>query len=117
MKKYNVTIETITESGIYPAWGETETIEIELESISSLEKELKNLKEDFISSLLSNNSDYTSSAVAGLDLVKLDTYLTVELFAEEIEDEEDSEISYPYQCGSGEERMSCSAPNGWEFCG
>lgn len=27
------------------------------------------------------------------------------------------EITHPCQCGSGEERMSCSAPNGWSYCG
>lgn len=30
---------------------------------------------------------------------------------------EKHEVLHPCQCGSGEERMFCSAPFGWDYCG
>jgi len=87
MKKFNVNISTINEQGVYPAWGETENVEIEVSDLGELEKEIQNLKEDFIHNLLANNSDYTSSDIVGFDLCKNEIYLTVETYSEEIDSE------------------------------
>jgi len=128
MKKFNVNLSTINSQGVYPAWGETENIEIEVSNHAELEKEIQNLKEDFISSLLTNNSDYTSSDILGFDLCKNEIYLTVETYSEEIETKKSEFILSPTHmydeegcrlctCGSGEPWETCSAPLGHEYCG
>jgi len=38
-------------------------------------------------------------------------------WVENAEQEENPAISNACNCGSGEERMTCSAPFGWEYCG
>lgn len=93
MKKYSVTLDTLNESGVYPAWGECETIEIECNP-SDLEKEIETLKKDFCHSLVANEN-YEFSDIAGFDLVKSlskeNVLLKVEATWEEIEDEDEDE--------------------------
>jgi len=84
MKKFNVNLSTITE-GYYPAWGETEDIEIELSDHEDLEKVIAELKYDFIHALIANNSDYSFSDRLGYDIAKRDIHMTVETYAEEID--------------------------------
>jgi len=122
MKKYSITLDTLTESGVYPAWGECETIEIECLP-SDLKKEIEILKNDFCHSLVANEG-YEFANEAGFDLVKQlskeNVPLKVAVTWEEVEEDEDEEtpeVLHPCQCGSGEERMTCSAPFGWDYCG
>ena len=85
MKKFNVNLSTITE-GYYPAWGECENVEIEVDSHEDLETIIADIKHDFIHALIANNSDYSFSNREGYDIAKRDIHMTVETYAEEIEE-------------------------------